>query len=140
MSFICKKCGESYIGETIDFRTRMNAHQTSSSSEGAAVMEAKKFNEIIPYLRMEVSGHLFDCGLRFWACPLIKMREENIIARLVKEDYLINLLKPDLNADKRNLLHLSWAPRKAENNKKSLSTILKFFCIILHFNSNLTLP
>ena len=92
----CKKCEHSYIGETVDFRARMNAHRSNSSSEGAAVME--------------VSRHFFDCGLGFWVCPLFKMREENKIARLVREDYLIKLLKPDLNADKRNLLHLSIMP------------------------------
>ena len=97
-ALFCKKCGHSYVGETVHFRTRMNAHRSCSSSEGAAVME--------------VSRHLFDCGLGFWACPLFKMREENKIARLVREDYLIDLLQPDLNADKRNLLHLSLGPPK----------------------------
>ena len=94
----CKKCGRSYIGETVNFRARMNAHRNNSSSEDAAVME--------------VSRHVFDCGLGFWSCPLFKMREESKIARLVREDYLMRLFKPDLNADKRNLLHLSIMPSK----------------------------
>ena len=55
---------------------------------------------------MEVSKHLFRCGQGFKMCPLVKVKEECKILRLVIEDNLIKLLKPDLNADRRNLLHL----------------------------------
>ena len=70
----------------------MSTHRSNSKHEESAVMK--------------VSKHLYQCGLGFWLCPIFKMRVENKIARLVKEDYLVKLLKPDLNADTRNLLHL----------------------------------
>ena len=89
---ICKSCGYTYIGETVNLRNRMSTHRNNSKHEESAVMK--------------VSKHLYQCGLGFWLCPIFKMRVENKIARLVKEDYLVKLLKPDLNADTRNLLHL----------------------------------
>ena len=88
----CKKCSYSYIGETVNFRGRMSQHRSNSSSWGSA--------------SMEVSRHLYRCSQGFWASPLFKVKEENKISRLVKEDKLIKLLKPDLNRDERNLLHL----------------------------------
>ena len=89
---VCKSCEHTYIGETTAFRDRINAHRSNSSTVGAAIAE--------------VSKHLYECGRGFWICPIFKMREENKIARLVTEDKLIKLLKPDLNTDTRNLLHL----------------------------------
>ena len=89
---ICKSCESNYIGETVNLRDRMNSHRSKSTSETDAIAE--------------VSRHLYNCGQGFWMAPIFKMREENKIARLVKEDHLIKLLKPNLNADTRNLLHL----------------------------------
>ena len=60
---------------------------------------------------MKASRHIYECGQGFWVCPIYKMKEENKIARLVREDYFIKLLKPNLNADARNLLHLGLAHR-----------------------------
>ena len=88
----CKSCEQTYIGETVNLRNRMTTHRNNSAHESSAVMKVNK--------------HLYECGLGFWLCPIYKMREENKIARLVKEDSLIKLLKPELNADTRNLLHL----------------------------------
>lgn len=88
----CLGCERSYIGETVNFRDRMNGHRNTSSSRTSAVAE--------------VSKHIFNCGRGFKSCPIYKVREESKIARLVMEDRLIKLLKPDLNTDKRNLLHL----------------------------------
>ena len=56
---------------------------------------------------MEVSKHLLICNKGFKICPIYKIKEECKILRLVIEDNLIKLLKPDLNADRRNLLHLN---------------------------------
>ena len=89
---LCKRCGFSYIGETINLRKRMNTHRNKSASHAAACAE--------------VSRHLYECSWGFWICPLFKMKDESKIARLVKEDKLIKLLKPDLNRDERNLLHM----------------------------------
>ena len=55
---------------------------------------------------MKVSQHLNNCGEGFKVCPLLKVRSDDKILRLVNEDELVKLLKPDLNADRRNLLHL----------------------------------
>ena len=89
---ICRNCSLTYIGETVHLRSRMNTHRSCSSSIGSALAE--------------VSRHLFECGMGFHLAPIYKMREETKVARLVKEDRLIKLLKPDLNTDTRNLLHL----------------------------------
>ena len=89
----CKKCSHTYIGETVNFRRRMNKHKSDSQSIMAA--------------SIEVSKHLCMCGEGFWKCPIFKVKEESKIARLVIEDKLVKLLKPDLNKDKRNLLHLT---------------------------------
>ena len=56
------------------------------------------------YAKMEVSRHLYECGQGFWVYCIYKMKEKKI-ACLVREDYLIKLLKQNLNADSRNLLH-----------------------------------
>ena len=91
-AILCKKCGYSYIGESVNLRSRMNSHRSASSSHTAATQE--------------VSKHLYKCGMGFDICPLYKVGEENKVTRLVKEDRLIKLLKPDLNRDQRNLLQL----------------------------------
>ena len=89
---ICKKCGFTYIGETVNLRSRMNTHRSSSNSRTAATQEN--------------SRHLYKCGEGFWVCPLYKVGDESLVARLVKENKLINLLQPDLNRDQRNILQL----------------------------------
>ena len=58
-----------------------------------------------------VSKHLSEGGRGFHVLPLYKMKDENKIARLVKEDFLIKLLKPDLNSDSRDILKLKALPR-----------------------------
>ena len=92
-SLFCIACGSSYIGETVCLRDRVNTHRNNSKCESNAVMK--------------VSSHLCICGEGFKVCPLLKVSQECKITRLVKEDNLVKLLKPDLNADKRNLLHLN---------------------------------
>ena len=89
----CNKCNKSYIGETVNLRRRANTHRSNSKS--------------LDYAVMKVSRHLYDCGKGFKICPILKINDECKISRLVKEDRLIKTLKPDLNADKRNLLHLN---------------------------------
>ena len=54
----------------------------------------------------KVNKHIHDCGQGFQVCPLLKLQDDTRITRLVNEDQLVKLLKPDLNADTRNLLHL----------------------------------
>ena len=82
----------SYIGETVNLRSRMSKHRFDSDTLQNATQD--------------VSKHLFKCGEGFWVCPIFKVRRENKIARLVIEDKLIKMLKPDLNRDQRNILHL----------------------------------
>ena len=71
---------------------RMSGHKTSSKDPDSAA---------------EVGAHLNRCGGGFWKLPLFKVKVENKIARLVVEHKLIKMLKPDLNRDTRNLLHLT---------------------------------
>lgn len=91
-ALFCGGCGQSYIGETVCLRDRATAHRSNSKSEDNAVMG--------------VSRHLYRCGQGFKICPIVKVKEECKILRLVIEDALIKLLKPTLNRDMRNLLHL----------------------------------
>ena len=91
-ALFCNGCGQSYIGETVCFRDRANSHRSNSKQEDRAVME--------------VSRHLLECDQGFKICPIIKVKEDCKILRLLIEDSLVKLLKPDLNAPRRNILHL----------------------------------
>ena len=55
---------------------------------------------------MDVSRHLHECGQGFDMCPIVKVKEDCKILHLVIESDLIKLLIPNLNTDKRSLLHL----------------------------------
>ena len=88
----CKHCSLTYIGETVNLRNRMSKHRFDSSSPSRA--------------SQEVSRHLSKCEGGFWVIPIYKVQKENTISRLVIEDKLIKLLKPDLNRDQRNILQL----------------------------------
>ena len=90
----CKVCHQTYIGETTNFRARMSAYKSNSSNEDYSTS-------------MEVYSHLYKCGGGFWKLPFFKVKVENKITRLVIESNFIKTLKPDLNRDERNLLHLS---------------------------------
>ena len=88
----CKHCSLTYIGETVNLRNRMSKHRFDSSSPSRA--------------SQEVSRHLSKCERGFWVIPIYKVQKENTISRLVIEDKLIKMLKPDLNRDQRNILQL----------------------------------
>ena len=92
-ALFCNLCKQSYIGETVCLRDRVNSHRTNSKSLDRAAQQ--------------VSRHFLHCSSGFKVCPILKVNQECKIARLVKEDNLVKLLKPDLNADERNLLHLN---------------------------------
>ena len=92
-ALFCRGCSKYYIGETVCLRNRASSHRSNSKSEDRAVME--------------VSSHIFNCGQGFKICPIFKLKEDCKILRLFVEDSLIKLLKPDLNRDQRNLLHLN---------------------------------
>ena len=85
----CEACD---VGETVCLRKRASAHRSNSKSEDRAIQE--------------VSKHLNKCNKGFKICPIYKVKEECKMLRLVIEENLVNLLKPELNADQRNLLHL----------------------------------
>ena len=91
-ALFCGGCDEYYIGQTKCLRSRMSTHRFNSRNSDHFVME--------------VSKHLYNCGRGFKVFPLQKIKEDCIYTRLVEEDAYIKLLKPSLNADKRNLLHL----------------------------------
>ena len=91
-ALFCCGCFKSYLGETVCLRNRASAHRSNSKTEDRAVME--------------VSRHILLCNKGFKICPISKIKQDCKILRLVVEDSLIKLLKPDLNTDSRNLLHL----------------------------------
>ena len=74
-ALFCGGCAQSYIGETVCLRERTNSHRSNSKSEDKAVME--------------VSKHLAKCGQGFKICPIVKVKEECKILRLVIEARLI---------------------------------------------------
>ena len=92
-AIFCQRCNKSYIGETVNLRSRANSHRNNIKNPDYAVMQ--------------VSKHIYNCGQGFRICPILKLNEECKISRLVKEDRLIKSLKPDLNADQQSLLHLN---------------------------------
>ena len=92
MLFFCNGCENDYIGQTVNLRSRINTHRSCAKNEDYAVME--------------VSRHINQCGKGFKVFPLLKVSNDCVYNRLVEEDILIKLLKPTLNADTRNLLHL----------------------------------
>ena len=99
---ICSKCKEDYVGETVNLRDRNNSHRSNSKDENRAVME--------------VSRHLLKCGEGYKICPILKVKEDCEITRLVKEDAIIKLAQPSLNRDTRNLLHLNlYTPQSYTN-------------------------
>ena len=91
-AIFCIACGKSYIGESVNLRDRMAGHRSKTKH---ATSTSPKVNK-----------HIHDCGQGFQVCPLLKLQDDTRITRLVYEDQLVKLLKPDLNADTRNLLHL----------------------------------
>lgn len=90
---VCKKCSEDYVGETVNLRNRNNSHRNNSKEESRAVME--------------VSRHIFCCGEGYTICPILKVKQDCKITRLIKEDSIIKMAQPSLNRDTRNLLHLN---------------------------------
>ena len=91
-ALFCNGCEKDYIGQTVNLRNRINTHRSCAKNEDLAVME--------------VSRHIYRCGKGFKVFPLLKVSNDCVYNRLVEEDILIKLLKPTLNADTRNLLHL----------------------------------
>ena len=81
---ICK-CGLMYIGETKNFRARVNLH----------VSQAKKAE----YRKLFVSRHLFKCGISFKTVPFFLMNTEDEISRKLKESEFIYKFQPALNRD-----------------------------------------
>lgn len=96
-ALFCGGCAQSYVGETVCLRDRATSHRSNSK-----VDPTEDTSRVVA----EVSKHLHECGQGFKICPIVKVKDECKILRLFIEDQLIKLLKPDLNADRRNLLHL----------------------------------
>ena len=90
-ALFCKKWHHSYIGKTVKFLEKMNHHRSVN-------------NKVCSHGGQPTNQR--GCGHGFISCPLYKVKEESGIVRLVKEQFLIKLLKPDLKRDARNILHL----------------------------------
>ena len=76
-------CGLQYIGETDNFRSRINLHKSQ-------IIHSK-------YRKLEVSKHMFSCGNKFSCLPIFLMRDENVLSRQVKEENFIITYEPELN-------------------------------------------
>ena len=83
---ICINCGEQYIGETgNELKTRMVVHRQQIRTENLRVLK--------------VSKHIFTCGKGFKVFPFSKMfSSASSLDRKLKEQYFINVFKPELNA------------------------------------------
>jgi hypothetical protein len=81
-AMLCPECGQSYIGETKDFRLRTNLHRQHINQR----------SDIL------VSKHLHDCGGRNCKImPIFKMKTSSEEDRKQKESKYIKDFKPDLN-------------------------------------------
>ena len=75
-------CGKSYLGETSNFRQRVNLHKSQLSLERNRKIYALK--------------HIFSCGSKFSINP-IYMCSENTLERETIETHFINMYKTLLN-------------------------------------------
>ena len=76
-------CGKSYIGETSDFRGRVNLHKQQ-------ILEQE-------YRHLYASEHLFECGNKWKIMPIFQMRYSDHLERQFKERTYIEKYKPTLN-------------------------------------------
>ena len=83
----CNGCDKIYIGETTDFRSRVNLHR----------------NHIKQNKGLGVSLHIHQCTQntepKFSIMPFYKVKSDNIAIRREKESFFIKKIKPDLNVD-----------------------------------------
>jgi len=83
----CNSCNKQYIGETSCFRSRMNLHKSHIRS--------------LTNDSLFVSKHIATCAKdlqnKFSCMPFFEMKNGDKEERLIKENYFINMLKPELN-------------------------------------------
>ena len=83
----CAGCQDIYIGETNNFRLRINLHKDHASKN----------------IGLNVSRHIFQCtehrgdSPKFFAMPFFKITVDNIYLRRNMESYFINKFCPQLN-------------------------------------------
>ena len=85
-AMICNNCNEFYIGQTgNELRKRMTVHRQQIRDDNLRFLN--------------VSNHIHSCSNgNFKILPIYKVFEGNNNSREIKENILINLLKPSLNA------------------------------------------
>ena len=81
--YIKCQCGSEYIGETEDFRARVNLHKSQIKLQ--------------PYRILNCSKHLFNCKNKFNVMPMSQMNNSDLVERQMKEKMFIQLFKPELN-------------------------------------------
>ena len=81
----CLSCKKQYIGETSDFRKRVNLHR----------------NQVKHKCGLDVDQHIHECTKDiegdFKIMPFFKMPDDNTARRRTKEKFFIDTLKPELN-------------------------------------------
>ena len=79
---ICQ-CQKFYIGETADFRARVNLHHNQIQKD--------------EYRKLFVSKHIFSCSRGKFSIAPICSSYENEAKRLTMENFFIKKFKPNLN-------------------------------------------
>ena len=82
----CRVCNACYLGETTNFRLRVNKHKSDVKTAA---------NRKLP-----VNKHLFHCAKgNFSITPIFKCYGESLVERRLKETSLIKKFKPTLNKE-----------------------------------------
>ena len=83
----CTGCQDLYIGETCNFRSRVNLHK----------------HHVNKNCGLNVSRHIYDCAkdkdIKFKIMPFYKVTEDDTKLRKEKERYFITKFKPNLNTN-----------------------------------------
>ena len=81
----CISCNAQYIGETNNFRLRMNLHRDHTRKNAV----------------LAVNKHLYECNMnseiKFRVMPFFKVRQDDTLLRKMKENYFIKKFTPILN-------------------------------------------
>ena len=82
--YIRCNCGQSYIGQTVNFRLRINLHKQQ-------IMNPE-------HRHLKVSKHLYNCSQNYKVLPIYQMRTEDLIERQSMENKLITKYQTSLNS------------------------------------------
>ena len=87
----CEGCKKLYIGETSNFRSRVNLHKSHIKNKGGLFV-----NKHISQCNDNISK---DIKYVFKIMPFFKVKQDDEKIRKEKESYFISKFKPELNKD-----------------------------------------